>query len=83
MSGLLTPGGLRPLVGDYALDPNQQYQTALWQTYQDYGKPTTIEQWLEVKPNVELIAEQWRQMSEKVKPKRQTNTTGWIAAAAR
>ncbi|MFA5401751.1 MAG: hypothetical protein WC359_14970, partial [Dehalococcoidia bacterium] len=24
MSGLLTPGGLRPLVGDYALDPNQQ-----------------------------------------------------------
>jgi len=83
MSDLLTSSGIRPLVGNYALDPNQQQQVALWQTYQDYGKPKTIEDWLKIKPNAELVAEQWRQMTERVKPKRQRNTTDWIASAAR
>ncbi len=83
MKGVVTDQGLRPLLGDYALDPMQQRQTALQQTWNEYGKPNRIEDWLEVKPNVELVMEQWRQATEKSKPKRVYNTTNWLAAAAR
>jgi len=83
MKNVVTGQGLRPLLGDYALDPMQQRQSALQQTWNEYGKPKTIEQWLEVKPNVELVMEQWRQATERVKPKRTYNTTNWLAAAAR
>lgn len=83
MKGVVTGQGLRPLLGDYALDPTQQRMTALQQTWNEYGKPKTIEQWLEVKPNVELVMEQWRLATEKSKPKRVYNGANWLAAAAR
>jgi len=83
MSGLLTPQGIRPLLGNYSLDPNQQQQLAYQQAWIDAGRPQGVEAILKASSNAELIAEQWRQMSEKVKPRRQTNTTGWIASAAR
>jgi hypothetical protein len=81
MQDIWTPQGLRPLAGDYALDPIQQQQAAQWWTYSQ-NKPTTIEGWLSLQPQVELTAEQWRQQSERITPKR-TNSVNWLAAAAR
>lgn len=83
MRDIMTEQGLRPLMGNYALTPFQQQQVALQQTWNEYGKPKNIEEWLQVKPNVEVVMEQWRQARERVRPQRARSTSGWLAAAAR
>ena len=77
---LWTPQGLRPMVGDYALDPNQQQQATYWQAYQDAGNVNRIEDWLQVKPNAALIAEQWLGKGRQITPKKTYNTVNWLPA---
>jgi hypothetical protein len=81
ISGLMTPQGLRPLAGDYAIDPIQQQQAAQQWVFSQ-NQPKTIEDWIGLQPQVELTAEQWRQQSERVQPRR-TGSVKWLAAAAR
>jgi len=83
MRGITTPMGLRPVIGDYVMDPNQRRQAEYWQLYMQSNKPRTIEEWLKLTPQVETISEQWRKMAEETTPRRRRSVTNWIAAAAR
>jgi len=82
LSQLMTPQGLRPLSGNFALDPIQQQQASqAWASSQ--GNYQTIEDWLQYgRPQAELAAEQWRLQSEKSAPRR-SGSVNWLAAAAR